>query len=138
MADRGGFIVLWRKALDGWLFDLPEVQFKVTIRILLEANWRDSTAFRKGQQVTIRRGQALLSEAALKCEIVTLVPARTDTRAFRALVRGAAAVCFWRGRITFRGAAAGAPFPSAIVYHGWRPERFVEVFADAGLIWRVR
>jgi hypothetical protein len=77
-------------------------------------------------------------EAALECEIVTLVPARTDTRAFRALVKGAAVTCFWRGRITFRGAPGPAPFPSAFVYHGWRPERFVEVFADAGLIWRVR
>jgi hypothetical protein len=77
-------------------------------------------------------------EAVLNCETISLVPARTDTRWFTRLTQHARVVCFWRGRITFRGAAAGAPFPSAFVYHGWRPERFVEVFADAGLIWRVR
>jgi hypothetical protein len=77
-------------------------------------------------------------ESSVDCEIITLVPSRTDSKAFRKLAERAATICFWRGRISFRGAPAGAPFPSAFVYHGWRPECFLTAFADAGLIWRVR
>jgi uncharacterized phage protein (TIGR02220 family) len=65
MADRGGFIVLWRKALDGWLFDLPPGQFKVAIRLLHDANWKDSSAMRGGERITIGRGQALISQRGL-------------------------------------------------------------------------
>jgi DNA-binding transcriptional regulator YhcF (GntR family) len=65
VAERGGFIVLWRKALDGWLFDLPPGQFKVAIRLLHDANWKDSSALRGGQRITIQRGQALVSQHGL-------------------------------------------------------------------------
>ncbi len=68
------------------------------------------------------------------CEIVLLIPARTDTRAWQTHVRWADAVCFWRGRMTFVGAPAPAPFPSALVYWGARAERFAEVFAPHGIV----
>jgi hypothetical protein len=65
MADRGGFIVLHRKALDSWLFKLPSGQFVVAIHLLLEANWRESSAMRGGERITIGRGQALISQRGL-------------------------------------------------------------------------
>lgn len=75
-------------------------------------------------------------EACDGAEIITLVPARTDTKWFHTLVENARVVCFWKGRIKFRGATAGAPFPSAAVYHGERGSgRFYGAFRDAGLLW---
>ena len=43
------------------------------------------------------------------------------------------AVCFWRGRIKFRGASAGAPFDSLFAAWNCR-SRFVEAFAPHGAI----
>lgn len=70
-------------------------------------------------------------------EAIALVPARTDTSWWHALCAPpvADAVCFWRGRLTFVGAPAPAPFPSALVYWGPNRFRFADVFADVGLIW---
>lgn len=65
-------------------------------------------------------------------ELVLLVPARPDTRWWQRYITRAAAICFWTGRITFVGAKHAAPFPSALVYFGYRPERFVEVFKKRG------
>lgn len=52
--------------------------------------------------------------------IVVLVPARTDTRWWRTMVRGASCVVFLAGRLRFLGAPAAAPFPSALIVHGSR------------------
>jgi len=46
---------------------------------------------------------------------VCLIPARTATAAFHAHCMQAADIRLVRGRLTFVGAPAGAPFPSAIV-----------------------
>lgn len=74
-------------------------------------------------------------EAMDGADIRLLVPARPDTAWWHeAVVPHAAAVCFWRGRISFLGAAQGAPFPSAVVYYGQRPDAFKEAFGDAGWI----
>jgi len=73
------------------------------------------------------------SEATAGVEIVALVPARTDTRAWHESIWPAAsAVCFWRGRLRFVGATASAPFPSAIVYYGSRAGLFRRVFCGVG------
>jgi len=69
-------------------------------------------------------------------ELIALLPARTDTAWWQADVATANAICFWRGRIKFVGAAAGAPFPSALAYWGNRARVFERVFADRG--WLVR
>jgi hypothetical protein len=61
------------------------------------------------------------------CELITLTPARPDTRWWRHMTT-ADVICFWRGRIKFVGAPAPAPFPSAICYWGKRPGKFAEVF----------
>ena len=49
--------------------------------------------------------------------IVCLLPARTDTKIFHELVvpNHRYEIIFLKGRVRFKGAAAGAPFPSMIV-----------------------
>lgn len=64
-------------------------------------------------------------------EVIALLPARTDTRWFP---WDAVAICFWRGRLTFKGAPAPAPFPSAVVYWGQRYWAFNDAFCDVGKI----
>ena len=62
-------------------------------------------------------------EARKGCTVVALVPARTDTRWFHADVwdreahrpRPNVEVRFLKGRLTFGGASAGAPFPSVVI-----------------------
>ena len=46
---------------------------------------------------------------------VLLVPARTDTKAWHEHIFPKAEIRFLKGRLTFRGALASAPFPSAVV-----------------------
>lgn len=62
-------------------------------------------------------------------EIIALVPARTDTRAWHESATTARAVCFWRGRLRFVGALHPAPFPSAVLY--WGPYGKLGVFTSA-------
>lgn len=73
-------------------------------------------------------------EAARGVELIALVPARTDTKWFQRDLAGADAFCFWSGRLTFRGAEHGAPFPSVLVYFGDRARRFARVFRNCGWI----
>lgn len=47
--------------------------------------------------------------------VVMLVPARTDTVWWNALVENASHVIFFKGRLRFDGATNSAPFPSAII-----------------------
>jgi hypothetical protein len=78
------------------------------------------------------------NEAIGGAEVVTLVAARPDSRWFFRMVWDTAqAVCFWKGRLRFVGAASSAPFPSALVYHGPRPWAFEAAFADAGKVVRL-
>lgn len=65
-------------------------------------------------------------------EFIALVPARTDTRWWHAYAVTAAAWCFWRGRLVFLGAQGPAPFPSALLYWGPEPGKFVATFRDHG------
>lgn len=70
-------------------------------------------------------------EGAGGTEIIALLPARPDTKWFQD-VWTAPVVCFWKGRLKFRGADNSAPFPSVVPYWGHRPARFVEVFCRHG------
>ena len=74
-------------------------------------------------------------------EIISLTPARTDTKAWHSFASTAEAVCFWKGRMWFLDATAPAPFPSALCY--WPPadgpsrvERFEEIFSTVGMVFR--
>lgn len=73
------------------------------------------------------------------------LPARTDTRWWRAAMEVAAAVAFWRGRPRYlepaqtlfgemvgRGGTATSPFPVALIYFGARAVSFVQVAQAAG------
>jgi site-specific DNA-methyltransferase (adenine-specific) len=70
-------------------------------------------------------------------EIVLLIAARTDSRWFHRLFETAGAICFWKGRLRFLGAAHSAPFPSAVVYFSPRGRslaRFTDAFSKAGKV----
>lgn len=70
-------------------------------------------------------------------EIIFLMAARTDTRAWHQHIATAAAVCFWRGRMTFIGAPDPCPFPLALAYWGRRVERFELIFGRVGMVVRL-
>jgi phage N-6-adenine-methyltransferase len=74
------------------------------------------------------------NESGGGAQIVALLPARTDTMWWQRDVVCADAICFWRGRLTFKGAPAPAPFPSAIAYWGERGKAFGRVFAPHGWV----
>lgn len=67
-------------------------------------------------------------------EALALVPARTDTKWFRALYPHY--VCFIRGRLKFSGHGNSAPFPSAVFYLGTNLTAFLEAFEDIGHIYQ--
>lgn len=75
----------------------------------------------------------ILAEATLGAEIIVLVPSRTDTKWWQALHSESDDTLLWRGRLKFKGATAGAPFPSAVFYFGPNWERFQEVFEGKGV-----
>ena len=63
---------------------------------------------------------------------LALLPGRTDTDWFTPLF--AYPICFVHGRLNFSGYAAGAPFPSVVVYFGADLARFAQVFGQIGPI----
>lgn len=51
------------------------------------------------------------------CEIVLLIPARTDTSYFHKLIESCdCRIVFIRGRLKFGNSKLGAPFPSLLIY----------------------
>lgn len=54
--------------------------------------------------------------------VVGLVAARTETKWWWDYVLAAKRIIFLKGRLTFQGAKANAPFPSAVVV--WSPQKF--------------
>lgn len=98
-------------------------------------SWSDAITYMNppyGRQIGKWTYKASL-EAQKGVEIIALVPARTDTKWFQEA--DFTAVCFWRGRLRFKGAPHPAPFPSAVLYWGDRPERFMDVFEPYGLVY---
>lgn len=71
-----------------------------------------SAFVRKALEEVLRNQQQLWIP---HCRIVCLLPARTDTKLFHDVILPNADVTFLRGRVRFKGAAQGAPFPSMIV-----------------------
>lgn len=74
----------------------------------------------------------ITSEAQAGCEIIALVPSRTDTKWFHLMTDHMTSLLLWKGRLTFKGAPAPAPFPSAVFYFGKNWARFYEVFGPYG------
>ena len=76
----------------------------------------------------------VIRQAHVKSEIILLCPARPDTRWFHDAWHECRAMCFWKGRLTFKGAPGPAPFPSALFYWGDHPHRFGDVFDGRGIV----
>jgi len=68
------------------------------------------------------------------CVVIGLWPSRTDTVWYGRDIVTADVLCHWSGRIPFKGAPAGAPFPSVLPYWGPLPMEFADVFLDYGTI----
>jgi hypothetical protein len=68
-------------------------------------------------------------------EIISLLPADTDTEWFHRFSLAAQARCFWRGRLIFIGDKTyPARFPSLLTYWGSRVARFRQVFGNYGWV----
>lgn len=68
------------------------------------------------------------------CPIIGLWPSRTDTEWYQRDLSSADAILHWKGRITFRGADAPAPFPSVLPYWGPLPLIYTDYMLDFGSI----
>jgi hypothetical protein len=75
------------------------------------------------------------AESLEDLRIISLIPARTDTRAWRIITEHADCVAFWRGRLTFEGASGPAPFPSALIAHNIGRRAMVRAFGDVADVW---
>jgi hypothetical protein len=81
MDERLGFIVIQRKAVDSYLWDMPPGQFKVAITLLLLANWKQSTAWRGAEKISVERGVVLASRDGLaKISKVSVQTVRTSLK----------------------------------------------------------
>lgn len=71
-------------------------------------------------------------------EVVMLLPARTDTKWFQKIFdERLASYAFLRGRLTFKGANASAPFPSVLVYWSYvfpRHGAFADTFEGKAVV----
>ena len=73
--------------------------------------------------------------AKQKVEGLVLAPARTDTRWFHNLWEWSDACCFIKGRLRFKGAKQGAPFPSAVLYRAdHETTSFAAHFGPLGIV----
>lgn len=73
--------------------------------------------------------------ACVRASGLLLLPARTETKIWQSTIFPRAdAICFVSGRLTFRGAEAPAPFPSALIYFGEAVDIFCEFFAPWGRV----
>jgi len=70
---KGGYIKLHRLMLESWVNDLKPAYFKVTVNLLLMANWKPGRRIFGGRHVEIGRGQVAssLDSIAEKCPGVT-------------------------------------------------------------------
>lgn len=85
----------------------------------------------------IREGQFLG-----KLELISLLPAKTDTRWWHVLANRETAGCFWQGRLSFGNPPPGTPGnrpggANYVSYFGPRPHLFAHVFGPFGIV-RIR
>lgn len=77
----------------------------------------------------------IVGEAALGCEIVSLVRGDPSTSWAHAMLRSCALVCF-PPRLRFKGATGSPDFANMLVYHGENGAAFRSAFEDLGPILR--
>lgn len=69
--------------------------------------------------------------------MIVLMPARTDTKAWKFATKRSTAVLFFDHRLKFIGGKHSAPFPSALIFIGNFPGRFIQIAPRlGGQIWR--
>lgn len=66
-------------------------------------------------------------------EAIALLPARTDTQWWQDIA--AYPVCMVTGRLKFNDCKGSAPFPSVLVYLGYRWQAFRHSFSDIGTVY---
>ena len=71
--------------------------------------------------------------------VIALIPSAVDTKVwheviFKDVSAQKAAVCFWKGRLTFLGGKACAPFATSIVYWGQNQAIFRYEFEKHGFV----
>jgi len=70
-----------------------------------------------------------------KHEIFSLLPADTDTEWFHRFAVTATSMCFWSGRLVFRGDRKyPARFASLVTYWGHRKDRFRKLIGQHGYV----
>lgn len=74
--------------------------------------------------------EKIIAEAAAGVAIIGLGASRPGAKWYRRAVAHADAVAEWRGRLTFEGAPANAPFPSALFAFNVSWRRFAAAMAD--------
>jgi hypothetical protein len=62
---RDGYVKLHRRAMDSYLWELPEGQFKVALTCLALANWKDGQGWDGVRPVAIPRGSFMTSRESL-------------------------------------------------------------------------
>lgn len=85
---------------------------------LLKGNiWLNPPYSRGLQAAFVKKAAIEAMHEDLTHSVVVLLPARTDTKLFHGWIwnRPNVEVTFIKGRIKFKGALAGAPFPSMVV-----------------------
>jgi hypothetical protein len=98
----------------------------------LTRNWTNSGLVFVNPPYRMEWYRKILKEALCDAEMIALLMAKPGARYFQDLASVATAVCFWRGRLTFKGAPAPAAFDSALLYFGPRHESFAAAFSDVG------
>lgn len=54
------------------------------------------------------------------CEVLFLIPARTDTKYFHELISWSPEICFIKGRLHYNDSEKNAPFPSLLIKLGYK------------------
>jgi phage N-6-adenine-methyltransferase len=103
----------------------------------LESNWTLAAGLvycnpPYGREVVQWADKAIV-EGESGCPLILLTAARPGSRWCQRVMASADVLCFWRGRIKFRGAEHSAPFDSMFAAWNCR-RRFVDAFAPHGLI----
>jgi len=80
----------------------------------LRIEWKKSNFVNPPYSQLKRWIEKSITEHAKGKSVVLLIPARTDTKAFRLLFEYGAEITFISGRLRFNGASS-APFPSMLV-----------------------
>jgi hypothetical protein len=100
----------------------------------LQEAWRSPTYCNPpyGRAIDKWVEKAMWTHGQSGCEIILLLPARTDTKWFQPMF--AYDLCFMAGRLKFGGAKHGAPFPSVLAYMGQRSYEFMRAFQHRGVV----